>query len=190
MTRSQTQPSDATNVRDKLLAATEKVVTREGVANLTLDAVAREAGVSKGGLLYHFPSKRDLITAFVEGLASHCDQEHAKALESASGAPGEFTRAYLNIRLRPLEAQEEVAFTALLTAAATDPHYLEPFRRRVRQWQDRLESDGIDPATATIVRLAIDGLCLGELLGVPKLTPDRREQVIQKLLDLIAASTE
>src|SRR5262249_25783308 len=49
----------------RLLAAAAGVVRREGARGLTLDAVAREAGVSKGGLLYHFPTKRELVRGLV-----------------------------------------------------------------------------------------------------------------------------
>ena len=47
-----------TDCRQAILEAAERVVTEAGAAHLTLDAVAGKAGVSKGGLLYHFPSKK------------------------------------------------------------------------------------------------------------------------------------
>lgn len=49
--------------RDCILDATEEVLCTRGVAGLTLDAVARATGVSKGGLLYHFRSKDALSSA-------------------------------------------------------------------------------------------------------------------------------
>jgi AcrR family transcriptional regulator len=49
------------HVREEILDATEAVIGREGVAGLTLDAVAAECDVSKGGLLHHFPSKDALV---------------------------------------------------------------------------------------------------------------------------------
>jgi len=52
--------------RERLLDAAAKVVHRDGAQALTLDAVAQEAEVSKGGLLYHFKSKNDLVNAMVE----------------------------------------------------------------------------------------------------------------------------
>jgi len=72
--------TESVPVYERILTAAENVVTRDGVANLSLDAVAREAGVSKGGLLYHFPNKSALVTAIVERLASHCESEQAKAV--------------------------------------------------------------------------------------------------------------
>src|SRR5215208_4643248 len=53
------------NTRTRLLEAAERVVAADGVARLTLDAVASKADVSKGGLLYHFPNKEALISAMV-----------------------------------------------------------------------------------------------------------------------------
>src|SRR5262245_2150654 len=52
-------------LRDRLLDAAEAVVVRQGIANLTLDAVAAEAGLSKGGLLHHFPTKDKLVEGMV-----------------------------------------------------------------------------------------------------------------------------
>jgi AcrR family transcriptional regulator len=90
---------DTAQARDRLIDAAEAVIVRDGVANLTLDAVAREAGVSKGGLLYHFPSKSALTMAIVERLATRCEANQARALQAEPASPGAFTRAYLHARL-------------------------------------------------------------------------------------------
>lgn len=176
--------NDPATVPDRLLSAAEQVVSRDGVANLTLEAVAREAGVSKGGLLYHFPSKSALVTAIVERLARHCEAKQATSLEQDTNTPGAFTRAYVQTRTEPLAPHEVPFHCALLAAAGTDPQYLEPFRRRIAQWQTRLENDGIDPVIAVIARLAVDGLAFGTLLGLPVPQDQLREQVIQRLLEM------
>ena len=49
----------------RILDAAEAIVRRAGVAALTLEAAAREAGVSKGGLLYHYGSKEALLTGLL-----------------------------------------------------------------------------------------------------------------------------
>lgn len=168
-------------VSERLLSAAERVVARDGVSNLTLEAVAREAGVSKGGLLYHYPSKSALVTAIVARLAAKCESDHARALASGPQEAGAFTRAYLAARAEPIDPQERPIHTALLAAAGTDPQYLDPIRERIVAWQARLESDGIDPVTACIVRLAIDGLCLCNLLGLAVPQGDLRTQIIDRL---------
>ena len=174
-------------VRDRLLNAAERVVARDGVGNLTLEAVAHEAGVSKGGLLYHFPAKSALVTAIVERLGARCEAEQARAIASDSQGAGAFTRAYLMARAEKPNVQEEPVQTALLAAVGTDPQYLDPIRKRFVEWQARLESDGIDPATAMVVRLATDGLCLCRLLGLPVPEGELRRRVIDKLLAMTAS---
>ena len=51
---------------------------------MTLDGVAQAAGVSKGGLLYHFPSKESLLGAlaqrYVESM-EHCIEAAKSELE-------------------------------------------------------------------------------------------------------------
>jgi AcrR family transcriptional regulator len=173
--------SEPLPVRDRLLDAAEAVVGRDGVSNLTLEAVAREAGVSKGGLLYHFRSKSELIVAIVERLAVRCESRQAGVVAENPPSPGAFTRAYVLARSETV-CDKEPIHTALLAAAATNREYLDPIRRRFDQWQAKIESDGIDPVTAMIVRLAMDGLCLSKLFGMPVPAGEMRQKVIGKLL--------
>ncbi|MTH78428.1 TetR family transcriptional regulator [Paracoccus aestuariivivens] len=51
--------------RDEILAAARTVLLRDGIAAVTLDAVAREAGMSRTGLYYYFASKEVLVFELV-----------------------------------------------------------------------------------------------------------------------------
>lgn len=176
--------SDAVCVRDRVLDAAERVVGRDGVANFTLEAVANEAGVSKGGLLYHFRSKPALIMAVVDRLANRCERDQRAVLEEEPGGPGAFCRAYLGSRARPVNPEQRHIHAAILAAAGTDPQLLDPFRKRMAAWQACLEADGIPPEMATIVRLAIDGLCLCRLLGMPVPEGELRDKVVETLVGM------
>jgi AcrR family transcriptional regulator len=46
----------AVNTRQKILETAVRIVDTQGARHLTLEAVAAEAGMSKGGVLYHYPS--------------------------------------------------------------------------------------------------------------------------------------
>lgn len=65
--------------RESVLDAAEAVVLADGAAHLTLDAVAERAGLSKGGLLYHFPTKELLLQAMVDRHMHRIDQSLARA---------------------------------------------------------------------------------------------------------------
>jgi AcrR family transcriptional regulator len=178
--------AESVSVRNRLLNAAERVVARDGVQSLTLEIVAKEAGVSKGGLLYHFPSKAALIRGVVDRMAAQCDADHEKAIDAAGPeAPGRFTKAYLEARTEPFKDEELPLHTAILAATGTDPQLLDPFRKRCCEWQGRLENDGIDPALAMIVKLAMDGLCLGRLMGMPVPEGELRDKVLNKLRGMI-----
>lgn len=68
--------------RDDILAAARAVLLRDGMAAVTLEAVAREAGMSKTGLYYYFSSKEALIFDLVFSAL----QLHAQRVEAAVAA--------------------------------------------------------------------------------------------------------
>src|SRR5687767_7614478 len=88
--------SDSAATRQRLLEAANRIVRRDGGARLTLDAVAAEAGVSKGGVLYHFPNKDALIGAMLDllllDLGQELDQEPPRFEDRA---PGAWLRSYV-----------------------------------------------------------------------------------------------
>jgi AcrR family transcriptional regulator len=53
--------------RDRIITAAATLFYGEGIRAVSVDAVAEKAGVTKRTLYYHFDSKDDLITAYLEG---------------------------------------------------------------------------------------------------------------------------
>ncbi|HKE73966.1 MAG TPA: TetR/AcrR family transcriptional regulator [Acidimicrobiales bacterium] len=105
-------PAPDTTPRGRLLAAARRVLTRDGLEGLTLRAIAREAGVSHGAPLRHFPSLAALLAAVAaEGftwLADSIDTDLAAAEAGAVAAGSVSTprqrlavagRAYLRFAL-------------------------------------------------------------------------------------------
>jgi len=118
----------------------------------------------------------------VERLATRCESEQKQALAQDAESPGAFTRAYIAARAEPPDPKVEPIHAALIAAAGSSPQYLDPIRKRFVVWQAALESDGIDPAVACIVRLAMDGMCICAVLGLPVPTGEQHQQVIQTLM--------
>lgn len=173
----------------RILAAAEDLVIREGVGKLTLDSAAKEAGVSKGGILYHFPSRAALVSAMVERFVVSFEADLV-AHDAYSKEPGAFTRAYLEASLQPAESsvdpRESRLGGALLAGVTSDPELLEPMRQRYEAWQSSLESDGLAPEVATVVRLTAEGLWLADLFGLAPVTGELREAVGKLLRSLVA----
>ena len=64
-TKKQTRKTSS-KTKELILEVAREIAAEKGVGQLTLEAVADRAGISKGGLLYHFPGKKELIIAFDE----------------------------------------------------------------------------------------------------------------------------
>src|ERR1041384_3019729 len=88
--------SSSVQLPDALLDAAEAVVSRQGVAFLTLAAVAAEVGMSKGGVLHHFPSKDRLVEAMVVRSAEGWRAHFTRAYELMPPGPGRMARALLH----------------------------------------------------------------------------------------------
>ena len=160
------------DTKTELIKAAAAVIRRDGAQALTLEAVAAEAGVSKGGLLYHFKSKRELLDGLVERWLD--DFQHDLDASETS-----FPKGYVKAS-DGAKAEE----AGLLAALVADPAVLTKVRERYATWQDRVATEGGDPVEATVARLAADGLWLADLLGMAPPTGELRERVLARLLEL------
>lgn len=160
------------DTKTELIKAAAAVIRRDGAQALTLDAVAAQAGVSKGGLLYHFKSKGELLEGLVERWLD--DFQH-----DIDQAADHFPHGYVKAS-DGAKAEE----AGLLAALVADPAVLTTVRQRYATWQDRVATEGGDPVEATVARLAADGLWLADLLGMAPPTGELRERVLARLLEL------
>ncbi len=173
-------------VRDRLLDSAEAVLGERGTQGLTLAAVAERAGVSKGGLLYHYASKDALITAMIERLIAGFDElVESFRLER----PGWYTRAYIEATFTVL-ADEDAELArrrwAALSASATDPALRVPLTAAQRRWMTEGLEQEPDPELAQLARLAADGVWEAAELDQTLLGPDRLEALRRRLLALIS----
>jgi AcrR family transcriptional regulator len=164
--------------RTAILEAASRVTARDGALNLTLENVAKEAGVSKGGLLYHFPNKEALISSMIDEHLTGWNEAVKVAKDDAKGA---FTRAFVKTTITPRELETELG-SGLLAAVALNPELLEPVKKHYVAWQKEIEQDGINPVTATLVRLAADGLYFAEVFDLAPPKGKLRKQLEARLL--------
>jgi AcrR family transcriptional regulator len=170
----------ARDTRERLLDAAVAVVRRDGAQSLTLEKVAHEAGVSKGGLLYHFKSKRQLLDAMVE---RWLDDWQAQ-IDAEAGEAGFLTGYVHATHLGSAGPREREAEFGLLAALIGEPAVLEVVRERYRDWQEQVVATSDDPVEATVARLATDGLWFADLLGFAPPRGELRERVLARLLEL------
>ena len=168
----------ASSTRRNILEATADIVLEEGVLHLTLEAVARRAGISKGGLLYHFPSKEALVAGLMAQYVDDFSQQMRARQERTS------LEAYVDLTFSLSDSSRRLE-AALLTSTLLNPDLMSPLRERYDALQDAIVSDSSDPALATLIRLAVDGLWLTDLLGLASLRDNARHDLEKRIAELL-----
>ena len=169
------------STRDRLLDALESLLLEGGSAGITLEAVAVRAGVSKGGLLYHFPGKEALLVGAVERVG---ERVHAQ-LERALAEGTSIAEWYLRPADEAAESEVVVARSIVAAMRGADGQYpavRTALTRIMRAYDDHLVEELGDPVLAEIVRLTGDGIYLGQIIGLPLPEPALLRQVIERLL--------
>lgn len=171
--------------RTALVRAAATVVAERGYSALTLDAVGAEIGVSKGGVLYHFPTKEALVAALLEELTAGFDADQSAAHAADPASPGAWTRAFVSASFDPQQDEPAQApAVGLLAAVAHDPSLLAPLQAHYDDWVERLAEDGLPGVDAHVVRLAADGLWAADLFGLAPPDPELRARIRVRLLEL------
>ncbi len=170
----------AVTTRERILEALRGVLARGGASAVTLESVAVQAGLSKGGLLYHFKSKEALYAGLLD--QAQAEVTASMAARTAHTSPA---RAYLEYSLPETEL-EAASTSALIAAVRADDSVgadaaaalVELFHR----WEEPLLAGVDDPVLAQTVRLVGLGLYLGAVAGLPTPDPDLLTQVIDRLV--------
>lgn len=144
----------AAGTRDRLLDAAAAVLLRDGAHALTLEAVAAQAGVSKGGLLYHFGSRQALIAGLTERLLHLIDEDVERIHTAPDGAISYFVRSSTEVQT-PLDR----TFVAVVRLAqGGDRQAAETIETVRARWLEALEQHVGDPTVALAITLIGDGL--------------------------------
>jgi len=176
--------NDPDAVRGRLLDCAAGLIIDKGLPVLTLDNVAREAGVSKGGLLHHYPGKDALLTGLFEQVVDWFDTQVEAVLDADETVPARFSRAYLQVIASiDMSVPEERRVAVLILMLSSDPNCCAQWNRWVEARLDRHRKTDATPLARTL-RLAADGLWLSDLGGGPDSQPSTRSGILDFLQDL------
>jgi AcrR family transcriptional regulator len=174
--------------RDRILQAAVTIAERDGSAALTLDAVADEARISKGGLLYHFPTKEALLRGLVDNVLGAWHDTVARAQARDPELSGGGARAY--VTACATDESTAASQAALLAAMALDRNLRNAWRELTQDWMtgDR-EDAAADPVDLLLARLAADGLWLATLFDLYDVQGPQRDMVVRRILELTRRGT-
>ncbi|QUF03817.1 TetR family transcriptional regulator [Actinosynnema pretiosum subsp. pretiosum] len=174
------------DTRRLVLDAAAREICREGIRT-SLDTIAQRAGVSKGGLIYHFPSKEALHVALVAEEVDGWRELVEHEVDPDDHGPGRLTRAYVRASLAPFDGEDARERFRLFAQLSTVPAAVRMAEEDDRRWQRELEADGVPQATRVLVVAAADGVG-GPPLWVAPPSDEVRARLLADLLAMIDAA--
>ncbi len=172
--------------RERVLDAFESIVIEDGERAATLDATAKAAGVSKGGLLYHFGSKEDLAAGLIERL----DALTTADLERMTTAEEGPVAYYVRTSVMEDDALDRALIAATRLAQGGSTAAADALRRNRDRWEDTIRPHVRDAASLDLVMLLSDGLYFNNSLdvhGPERLVP--RSDELSGLIALVLRAT-
>jgi len=189
---------DARDTRSRVLAAAGSVFARQGLDRASLDAVAAEAGLTKGAVYGHFASKQALFLALFDQACAQHDQEMPEMLRTclADPDPLKALQHLIGVVLQRFAEDPGLGFLLLeFLGQSRDPMVREELGRRYREGyqkaanlirEARLQAPGrdrdTDPDLMAIFWVAlVDGLMLARIANpsLPWAT------LVPKLIDIL-----
>lgn len=182
--------------RDEILAATWRVIARDGIAKATVRAIAREAHCSAGILAHYFDDKADILGSAL--VLSH-RRVAARMDARAAGRTGLDALRVVMLEALPLdderdlEAQIEISFWGRALGSpelrtvqhAEFDHFAARLRAHLAEagkLGELRDSVDLDLAAHQLLVL-IDGLSAQRVLYPGRVTAARQRQMLSELLD-------
>ncbi len=175
-----------TSNRTRILEAAVRVINRDGVRGVTFESVSAEAGLTRGGLLYHFPSREALL----HGIDLHLVHMWEAQMEAIVGKPAAETtqheRYQAFVRVSALSAtRAELMFMLESVNAETGS---APWSEAMARWAPQPpESGNATPQAldAFVARLAADGLWIYEAMYGGALGKETRNAIVDHIERLL-----
>jgi AcrR family transcriptional regulator len=170
------------SARDKILDATLELIGDVGVPAVTLDGVAARAGVSKGGLLYHFRFKEELLAAANEHLVRRRMAARETEATRLPKGRGRRLKAYVLASANDSEGDDQIS-TKLLVAGSMTAEAAEPIRRYFKERFPPF-ADDVGFERAALVHAATEGLWFMDVLGLSPFSAKQRAQLVKTILSI------
>jgi AcrR family transcriptional regulator len=174
---------------DAVLDAAERVAIRDGAVGLSIDAVAKEAGISKSRVVYDYKSKSGLLQALIERRLRTEDDRILAAIEEHRGSANpELCGRIAAASEVPKDDDRAIALT--ICAAMSSE---EPLQDMVRKWVGRdigaVQAGAGNRALALVAYLALHGLMSLEYMDFHRWDPIERDTILNEIRQLSEAAS-
>lgn len=173
-----------------VLDAAERVVGRDGAANLTIDAVAKEAGVNKASVLYDHKTKQALIEAVVDRAFERDNAHHAEIEDQIDDPKDRAIRGRILAAAEPPPEEFRAVALNLSAALALDAGLRGKMQDNQALTISRIENTSPSPRGALLAYLALEGLKFLEHLDFHHFTRKDRDRILREINWLVTAIPE
>ncbi|MFT8779764.1 TetR/AcrR family transcriptional regulator [Acetobacter orientalis] len=176
MTKNPKRVNNPDAVKNDLLNAAGQILITHGIQAFTLDIVAKEAGISKGGLLHHYPSKKALLDGLFKREMDLFKREILSSMEKDPIEFGRAARAYIGLNSDGAEETPAI-LRHLLAAMLIDPQLSQEW---IHHYWSVIKSIGLFEAATPALLLACmaaDGLSLWNILEADILDQKNRNDL-------------
>ncbi|QRM55336.1 TetR/AcrR family transcriptional regulator [Sinorhizobium sp. BG8] len=173
-----------------VLDAAERVVGRDGAANLTIDAVAKEAGVNKASVLYDHKSKQALVEAVVDRAFQRDNAHHKRIEEQIADPQGRAIRGRIVAAAEPPPEEFRAVALNLSAALVLDAGLREKMQSNQASTIARIIETSPSPRGALIAYLALEGLKFLEHLDFHHFAREDRDRVLREINWLVTTDPQ
>lgn len=174
--------------RDSLVEATRAIALESGFHGLTFEALTARTGLTRSGIVYHFPLHELLVEEACKELAAEWDEELQQHLGKpfVESTPHERACAYLASSASP-------AIPGLLSVI-TDPVVKKldpnPWDAVIAKWAPSPPSSSSTAGTTDlfVMRVIADGLAAYTAMAGQTMTPHALEAVLERTAKLTQTS--
>src|SRR5580692_6784542 len=142
--------------REQVLDLAEAIVSEKGPAALTIDAVAKAAGITKGGVQYAFGSKDQLLDKMYERWSNDFEARVA-AIAGENPDPVTAMRAYIAAGRGELNAKTWSRSSVMLTLLMLQPGRLAQYWKLTQKRLDALDLSTEEGRSLALAFVASEG---------------------------------
>lgn len=170
---------------NEILDAVERVVMKLGVSRLSIDAVAREAGISKSRVVYDCKSKNALLEALIDRQFQRDVERNRILVEACAGT----THPELFARLLSGESVPDDVEKAVAMAITASLSSEQSVRQKMREWFGydlKAMESGAKPRAARLAYFAMLGFNCPEWFGLMEWSESERLAFISEIRAMYA----
>src|SRR5437870_5165380 len=163
--------------RNAALEAATRIIARDGPGRLTLDAIARECGLSKGGVMHQFRTKEAVLKALLEQQMAYFEEFSSRFIAEVRDTTAQPELAAQIATLREAINTPRAGAFALLAAMHENPELMAMPRDVDIKKIAAVKAEARDPELALVRWAAARGLLLSSMLGMSPLTDAERDRL-------------